>query len=301
VANGDTSDASDVNVPLTDLEADMNTPRPIVAGGTGVSSIAAFKAAFDLETGTDILAYDAGLQQIADLADPNADRLLFWDDSASAYTYLTVGANLSLSGTTLTAIDQTPADGSITFAKLAGAAVITSSETIASNDNDTTIPTSAAVIAQNLTVTTPVATTSGATVELSTSIPSWAKRVVVLFSGVSLSGSDSLLVQVGNSGSYVTSSYNSGSESAAGVSQGTTFSANGMVIFGGSASRAYSGAMTFTRFASGEWVATHAFASGSDIAVGSGIVTGAGTLTRIRLAASGANTYDAGSACVVWE
>jgi len=41
VTNGDTSDASDVNTPLADLEADMNIPRPIVAGGTGASSASA--------------------------------------------------------------------------------------------------------------------------------------------------------------------------------------------------------------------------------------------------------------------
>lgn len=44
-----------------------------------------------------------------------------------------------------TADTSAPPDASITFAKLAGAAVVTSSETIASNNNDTTIPTSAAV------------------------------------------------------------------------------------------------------------------------------------------------------------
>lgn len=38
------------------------------------------------------------------------------------------------------------ADGAVTFAKLAGAAVITSGETIAANDSDTAVPTSAAVI-----------------------------------------------------------------------------------------------------------------------------------------------------------
>ncbi len=146
VANGDTSDASDLNSPLADLEADMNTPRPVVAGGTGVASVSAFKAAFDLETGVDILAYDVGLQQIADLADPNADRLLFWDDSASAYTYLTVGTNLTLSGTTLSAESQAPADGSITFAKLADAAVVDATETLFDNDSDTAFPTAAAMI-----------------------------------------------------------------------------------------------------------------------------------------------------------
>lgn len=38
VANGDLSDASDVNVPFTDLETDMNTARPVVAGGTGATT-----------------------------------------------------------------------------------------------------------------------------------------------------------------------------------------------------------------------------------------------------------------------
>jgi hypothetical protein len=41
VTNGDTSDASDLNTPLADLEADANIPRPIVAGGTGASSASA--------------------------------------------------------------------------------------------------------------------------------------------------------------------------------------------------------------------------------------------------------------------
>ena len=37
------------------------------------------------------------------IADPNADRLLFWDDSAGQVTWLTAGSGLSISGTTITA------------------------------------------------------------------------------------------------------------------------------------------------------------------------------------------------------
>jgi hypothetical protein len=37
------------------------------------------------------------------LTDPNADRILFWDDSAGTLTWLTLGTNLSISGTTLDA------------------------------------------------------------------------------------------------------------------------------------------------------------------------------------------------------
>jgi hypothetical protein len=39
----------------------------------------------------------------AALTDPNADRILFWDDSAGAMTFLTAGTGLSISGTTITA------------------------------------------------------------------------------------------------------------------------------------------------------------------------------------------------------
>lgn len=39
----------------------------------------------------------------ANLSDPNADRILFWDDSAGAMTWLTAGTGLSISGTTLSA------------------------------------------------------------------------------------------------------------------------------------------------------------------------------------------------------
>jgi hypothetical protein len=48
VTNGDTSDATDLNSPLADLEADMNIPRPMVAGGTGASSAAAALVNFGL-------------------------------------------------------------------------------------------------------------------------------------------------------------------------------------------------------------------------------------------------------------
>lgn len=59
---------------------------------------------FVLSSITDALQpLDADLTQIAGLADPNADRLLFWDDSAGVYTHLTLGTNLSITGTTINA------------------------------------------------------------------------------------------------------------------------------------------------------------------------------------------------------
>lgn len=39
----------------------------------------------------------------ANLSDPNADRILFWDDSAGAVTWLTAGTGLTITNTTMTA------------------------------------------------------------------------------------------------------------------------------------------------------------------------------------------------------
>jgi hypothetical protein len=51
--------------------------------------------------GTDVALADGGTG--ASLVDPNADRILFWDDSAGQVTWLTLGTNLTITGTTLDA------------------------------------------------------------------------------------------------------------------------------------------------------------------------------------------------------
>ena len=53
------------------------------------------------------------VQNIADLGNPDADRILFWDQSANKFAYLTAGSGLSISGTTITA---TSGGGSVTNA-----------------------------------------------------------------------------------------------------------------------------------------------------------------------------------------
>ncbi len=45
---------------------------------------------------------DADLTTIAGLADPNADRMLFWDDSAGAYAYLAASTGLTITTTNMT-------------------------------------------------------------------------------------------------------------------------------------------------------------------------------------------------------
>lgn len=51
--------------------------------------------------GTDVALADGGTG--ASLSDPGADRIMFWDDSASAVAWLKIGTNLAISGDTLNA------------------------------------------------------------------------------------------------------------------------------------------------------------------------------------------------------
>ncbi len=90
VANGDISDASDINGPLADLEADANVARPIVAGGTGATTKLGAQQALDLEPGVDIQAYDAGLASIAGLTTA-ADKMIY-TTAADTYAVATLTA-----------------------------------------------------------------------------------------------------------------------------------------------------------------------------------------------------------------
>ena len=68
IANGDLSDASDLNSPLADIAADLNIVRPIVAGGTGASSAPAALVALGLTaTAAEINVLDGVTSTTAEL------------------------------------------------------------------------------------------------------------------------------------------------------------------------------------------------------------------------------------------
>jgi hypothetical protein len=158
------------------------------------------------------------------------------------------------------------------------------------------------MLTQPLTLATAQNTTSGTSIDF-TGIPSWVKRVTVMFGGVSLSGSSSILIQLG-SGSVTTSGYTSISIATNSLSgTGSITSADGFAMYMTVASFAAMGHMVITNITGNTWISSHSCRIASDhICGGGGSIALSGTLDRIRLTTvNGTDTFDAGSVNIMYE
>jgi hypothetical protein len=150
---------------------------------------------------------------------------------------------------------------------------------------------------------TAVASTSGTSIDF-TGIPSWVKRITVMFNGVSTSGTSSILVQLG-AGSITSTGYLSYScrFGGASVTGGVNFT-TGFGIAGTLASFICSGSASISLLGSNTWTANGFFAESSG---GNGLPFGgsiplSGTLDRVRITTvNGTDTFDAGSINLLWE
>lgn len=157
----------------------------------------------------------------------------------------------------------------------------------------------------NLTTTgvinsgTAVATTSG-TIVTFTGIPAGAKRVTVMFQGVSTNGTSYVQVQIG-SGSLTTTGYVG--SSSQGTSSSTLTTGFGVGIFGASGNTRC-GIMTLTLLTGNTWIAAGNFGLGNtgNVAVTGGYISLSGTLDRLAVTTvNGTDAFNAGSVNVFWE
>lgn len=198
--------------------------------------------------------------------------------SASAIPFLTVDAKGRITSATSGTFSSTPADGSITPAKLS----------------------------QPFTSGTAVASTSGTAIDF-TAIPSWVKRIEIMFANVSNSGSANILVQLGDSGGIEATGYVS-QASLVNVNVNTVAATSGIIIFTGEASSACSGILTLGYIDAGSnlWTAAGTFARPGGT-VSSATFTGgykslSATLDRIRIVSSnGTDTFDAGTINIMYQ
>lgn len=159
-----------------------------------------------------------------------------------------------------------------------------------------------------LTYDSLVNTTSGQSVDISTSIPSWVKRFTVFLNGVSTNGTSIPMLQIRSTGFESTGYNNTGINLSSGSSVGGTNATSGFYMGdGNSSSFTMYGSVVFTLMdsSSNTWSAfgTVSLAGSSTrVWLVSGIKALASTLTGVRVAtAGGVDTFDAGTARVLYE
>ncbi len=147
-------------------------------------------------------------------------------------------------------------------------------------------------------------TASGTSVDF-TSIPSWVKKITVMFDGVSTNGTSSFLVQLGDSGGIENTGYIAGSTYSNNTSATTSSTAGYILNYGGFASAATTiqGVLSVNNLNTNTWVASHAVSGNTGPSVyGGGSKTLSATLDRIRITTvNGTDTFDAGSINILYE
>lgn len=88
--SGDPVSSSKFNTLVQDLEAVLNTPRPVVKGGTGSTTAAGARTALGLEIGTNVQAYNAALLSIAGLT--TAANKMIYATAADTYAVADLSA-----------------------------------------------------------------------------------------------------------------------------------------------------------------------------------------------------------------
>jgi len=139
------------------------------------------------------------------------------------------------------------------------------------------------------------------------SIPSWVKRITVMFNGVSTNGTSVVQVQIG-AGSIVSTGYVSASMSGSATSSGTTASTTGFAIYNvNAAADVRSGHFIITNISGNIWVCSFTIGNGANgttdaACFGGGNITLGGTLDRVRITTvNGTDTFDAGSINILYE
>lgn len=156
-----------------------------------------------------------------------------------------------------------------------------------------------------LTSATAVNTTSGTAIDF-TGIPSWVKRITVMFNGVSTSGSSIIQLQLGAGSIDTTSTY---------LGYGTVVT--NLVGVGGfgfttgfvtnnfqTAADTWYGHIVFTNITGNTWTATSCLGNPANTRTATlgGSKALSGTLDRVRITTvNGTDTFDAGSINILYE
>ena len=153
-----------------------------------------------------------------------------------------------------------------------------------------------------ITSATAKASTSGTSIDF-TGIPSWAKRITVMLSGVSTNGTSNLQIQLG-SGSITTSGYTSTAASTYGAGTAINTSTAGLIstVEIQAAGVLFGNAIICLQNSSNGFTSSSVLSGNSRMQYASGGVTLSGTLDRVRITTvNGTDVFDAGSINIMYE
>lgn len=158
-----------------------------------------------------------------------------------------------------------------------------------------------------ITSGTAVASTSGTSIDF-TGIPSWVKRITVMFNGVSTNGTSAPIVQIGTGAgpTITTTGYNGSAFSFTGGSNSSAYTTGfgTMLSSAGSASNTLYGALTITLVSGNTWVASGVISALNTITTSmtAGQIALGAALTAVRITTvNGTDTFDAGSINILYE
>jgi hypothetical protein len=152
-----------------------------------------------------------------------------------------------------------------------------------------------------LVAATAQASTSGTSIDF-TGIPSWVKRITVMFNGVSTNGTSNYLVQIGD-GSVNTTGYSSVGTGMDGTGVSITAYTTGFGVRSTVATYVISGQIVLTLVTSNTWVASGVLSTSLPLTfTTSGTKALSSTLDRVRITTvNGTDTFDAGSINILYE
>jgi hypothetical protein len=218
--------------------------------------------------------------------------------SGTSVSTATTAFTASISGTTMTV--TAVASGTIAVGQVITGATVTAGTSITALGTGTggtgtyTVSASQTVVATAITIVG----------QDFLNIPSWVKRITVMFAGVSTSGTSIIQVQLGDAGGIETSGYIGAATRVDGTIGNTGYSAG--YLMGNQAivaASAYSGPWVITKIDGNTWVENHMVTETGDASnIGSGYKTLSDTLTTVRITTvNGTDTFDAGSINILYE
>lgn len=152
-----------------------------------------------------------------------------------------------------------------------------------------------------ITLGTEQATTSGTSIDF-TSIPSGARRITVMFVGVSTNGTDNILIQLGDAGGVEDTGYTSNATLVGGSDVQST--AGFIVTSGLTAASTCRGRVVLELEDSSDftWVCSGTLIRDTAVQLNAGAKALSAELDRIRITTTGgSNTFDAGSVNISYE